>query len=749
MATELRVHGVSGAPAEEVLDRPWVGRVAGDNDAGFYRPRPETHATTGPGGAELEAYRWGNLTSGAAARALWLILLPFTLANMTVWLRPPAGRDGRAVVRGLCRLFAVSLTATFVLTVVGVALDLIAWQCATPGSDCLRRRSWLRPFFTGFFEPTNRRLALAALVPLGVIALLWELARRSWARYESFRPTGERADGDGLASPTFWQGRIQVGRLRALHIAAALATVDAVLLYVLVRRDRAGGFAGVDLGPLSASAARAIGVLLCVLTGVVLGVCAAALLARGMVSRDEPARWAGPAVRAVRWTAVGVTVATLGYALLPRARWPTMGALPGYGPLVTGLFAVQVGLLSALLLVVAVQVGAARRYGLLREPLLGGFGAPVVGSIGLGLGIAFSAGVTYRVADYLDGAAVPSPADWADQPARLRLEPPLSFQWAAIGFLVATIVVLLVYAWVRLVTVRRLRAGARAATDEDFPGGRARNPARAAAVDDAVAGARATDHIGRAIGVAWGILAVGVLVATCLALAGVGPVQLAPSGSPGARMLHTLTNAGTYLISLTVIALVILGVQAYRKQRVRRIVGVVWDLATFWPRAAHPLGVPCYAERAVPELANRAAWLATERGGVVLSGHSQGSVLAATAVLQVPRSARSGAALLTYGSPLRRLYGRAFPAYFHDGVFEEISGALDHGQPRWVNLWRRTDAIGGPVAPGGRDVRVVDPIAFDPPPGDRVPPVIAGHFDYQLSPAFAVELTALLDRLRR
>ncbi|GAA1787149.1 hypothetical protein GCM10009682_06480 [Luedemannella flava] len=748
MATELRVHGVNGAPAEEVLDRPWVGRVAGDTEAGFYRPRPETHATTGPGGADLEAYRWGSLTSGAAARAAWLLLLPFTLANVTVWLRPPAGPGGRAVVRGLCRLFALSLTVTFVLTIVGAAMDLVAWQCASPGTGCMAGRPWLRGLFTGFFVPPGRRLALGALAPIGVIAVLWALGRGTWARYESFRPAGARPDGDGLASPTFWHGRVPVGRLRALHIAVALATVDAVLLWVLVRHDRAGGFAGVDLGPLSASAARAIGVLLGVLTMVVLVGCALVLLTRGMMSRDAPARWAGSAVRAARGTALALTAASLGYALLPRAPWRATGALPGYGRLVTWLFAAQLLVLAALAVVVAVQIGAARRYGRLRDPLLGGFGTPIVGSLGLGLGVAFSAGLTYRVADYLDRAASPSPADWARPVARVRLEPPLSFQWAALGFLVGVVVAVLAYTWVRTVTMPRLRAGARAATDEDFPGGRSRDPARAADIDDAIVGARATDHIGGTVGVAWGVLAVGVLAATGLALAGLGPVQLAPSGSAGADLLHALTTAGTYLINLTALALVLLGVQAYRHQRVRRVVGVIWDVATFWPRAAHPLGVPCYAERAVPELAHRAAWLAG-RGGVVLSGHSQGAVLVAAAVLQLPADARPGTAMLTYGSPLRRLYGRAFPAYFHDGVFGELAEAVGGGEPRWRNLWRRTDAIGGPVAPGGLDVRLVDPLAFDPPPGDRVAPAIAGHFDYQLSPAFAAQVTALLDRLRR
>jgi hypothetical protein len=326
--------------------------------------------------------------------------------------------------------------------------------------------------------------------------------------------------------------------------------------------------------------------------------------------------------------------------------------------------------------------------------------------------------------------------------------------------------------------MRRLTRDARQATDQDFPGGRARSPGRAAAIDAAVANARLTDHLDRVIGVAWAVVAVGAVAATGLALSGVGPVELAPSGSAGARVLHYLINAGTYLISLTILGMLLLGVQAYRNERVRRIVGVVWDLATFWPRAAHPLGVPCYAERAVPELAHRGAWLATDGGGVVYSGHSQGAVLVAAAVLQVPEAARPGTALLTYGSPLRRLYARAFPAYLNDAVFAGISDAVaDVDGPRWTNLWRRTDPIGGPqggtpgvtdtpdaaggaaapaggdpvtgpAAPGGPDVRFVDPVAFDPPPGDLTPPSVEGHFNYQFSPGFAARVAALLARLR-
>src|SRR2546430_3912494 len=156
MAIELRVHGVSGSPATGVLDRPWLGRVAGDNDSGFYRPlpfwsdpsagprrplpfwsdssagprrpRPEIGGATGPGGATLEGYSWGSLTSGAAARALWLLLLPFMFANVALWLRPPAmkrtARWRPGAYRTIARLFAASLTGTFVLALAGVSLDL-------------------------------------------------------------------------------------------------------------------------------------------------------------------------------------------------------------------------------------------------------------------------------------------------------------------------------------------------------------------------------------------------------------------------------------------------------------------------------------------------------------------------------------------------------------------------------------------------------------------------------------------------
>jgi hypothetical protein len=740
--TELRVHGVSGSPAEDMLDRPLISRVAGDGEAGFFRPRPEYGATLGPGGARLEAYRWGNLTSGTAARALWLLLLPFTLANVPMWLRPPATGAGRRVVHGLCRMFALTMSGTFTLAAVGVSLDLVAWQCAAPGTQCVQRRPWLGFLFTGFFEPTGRRLALAMLGPILVIVVLWVLAIRSWARYESFDMPERNVEGDGLATPSFWDGRAQVGRLRSLHIAAMFATVNAVALFVLLRHDTGtDAYAGVRLADVPPSTVVDIGRGLFYAALIVIGLVVLCLLLPFMVDRVSKSRPASVTAKGLRWLALLLTALTMAYAVLPRAPWPTAGPLPGYAGTVTKLFAAQTAILALLLLVVLLQRHRAK------GALLGGFGTPVIASLGLGLGAAFSAGVSYRAADYLDGNAVPSPAEFGAEPQLQALQPPVQYQWAAIGFVFMVLVALIGALWVKIATKPLLQRRARSDTNDDYPGGRQRDRGRAEVIDEAIANARLTDHVSRTFGVVWFVVAGAGVVATTFALLDIGPVQLAPSGSVAARTLSFVSNAGTYLISLSVLLLVFLGVQTYRNARVRRTVGVIWDLGTFWPRAAHPLAPPCYAERVVPELVHRATWLAKEQGGVVLSGHSQGSVLVAATVLQLPPDAKPHTALLTYGSPLARLYQRAFPNYFGPKVIGDIAGSVGsvNGQARWVNLWRATDPIGGPIGAGDR--RLADPIAFDPLPGERLAPAVAAHSGYQVTAQFEQAMSDLVGLL--
>ena len=237
---ELRVHGVTGTPAEQMLDRQIIGHVAGDGEAGFFRPRAEYGAAHihGPGGARLEAYRWGNLTAGAAARAL-LVADASVHAGQRRDVDASAGdRRGQGIVRGLTPHVRPDDDRHIHAGRRGrrarprrLAVRRHAGQPVHRGEavDAVRLHGLLRA------DRTAARADGAGADRL--VCLLWCLARRTWARYESFAMPEVSPEGDGLATPTFWDGRAQVSRLRSLHMAAAFAIIDAVLVYVLMRHD--------------------------------------------------------------------------------------------------------------------------------------------------------------------------------------------------------------------------------------------------------------------------------------------------------------------------------------------------------------------------------------------------------------------------------------------------------------------------------------------------------------------------------
>jgi hypothetical protein len=127
----------------------------------------------------------------------------------------------------------------------------------------------------------------------------------------------------------------------------------------------------------------------------------------------------------------------------------------------------------------------------------------------------------------------------------------------------------------------------------------------------------------------------------------------------------------------------------------RRRIGVLWDVGTFWSRSYHPLAPPCYAERAVPDLQRRLWWIHDNNGHVLLAGHSQGSVLAAAALIQpkcLPEDNQT--ALATFGCPLGKRYSWGFPAYVNEEV---LSGIIYEGSPGWLNFYYPTDPIAGRV----------------------------------------------------
>ncbi|MEU7975876.1 hypothetical protein AB0B48_27960 [Micromonospora sp. NPDC049089] len=721
---ELRVHGVSGASAAQVLDLQQTAQVAGDRSGGFYRPRPRYSESTGEHGVTLEAYRWGDLPSGTVARTLAVVfLLPFMLVNVAIWMRPANPRS-EAVVKSLCRVLALTLTVLYVLAIVGVALDLVGWKClASP--DCLAGRSWLS-WLGG--RPVGLRLAVLALVPAAAIGLIWRVSCRPGRTFEAFREPDQGTSAPRLGTVGQWDAEPLVGRLRAIHVTAAFATLDLALL--LAR---------------AASDASATTIALTAMTGVILTGCVALLCTPPLMDRAPGDKRLDRVTRTLRTAAILLTVAVVAHVLTSPQPWPEERALPGYDPTLAGLFVSQTTLLVALGVVLLWH--RRREHG--ATPLFG-LGALVVAATGISMAVAYSAELVYRVADYLDRDVSTGEG--------IASGPPRAYTWAIFGFFRALLVTVIATGLVVLISRRgRRRAGA-AIVARDFPDPPPEAGHRLRQVRDAIARARFTEKL-VPLAVLYGCLAGLATATTTVGLLGQFPGDVIEQtlGLPADAVTFGIA-VGSWTIAAIILGLIIGGIFAYRTEPYRRYIGVLWDLGTFWPRAAHPFSPPCYSERAVPELARRITYLVERGDAVLLTGHSHGSVLLAATVLQLPPQIGDRVALLTHGSPLRRLYARLFPAYVDDTALHEIGRRVDW---RWVNLWRDTDPIGGWIfspntspAPATTDDpatsvdrRQRDPVDVVAPPGDSVAPPIHGHWPGESDEPFIEAVQELVRRL--
>ncbi|HLY34309.1 MAG TPA: hypothetical protein VKQ07_07240 [Jatrophihabitantaceae bacterium] len=269
-----------------------------------------------------------------------------------------------------------------------------------------------------------------------------------------------------------------------------------------------------------------------------------------------------------------------------------------------------------------------------------------------------------------------------------------------------------------------------------------------------------------------------------------------PSKSSGAdAFAGWVLGSGMWVLGAT--GVLIIGLAAGGKAVGNaRPLGLLWDLTCFLPKAAHPFGPPCYAERVVPELLARyEEWLTVDGESpapgaippartIVLSAHSLGSVLAVASVfalLPAPPEDDSGVAevgaisLLTYGSQLRGYFGRILPDLLGPDVLghlpsraadlfarEEMTTSIEDeddlpdtppadslrallgGKPgtggRWISLWHRTDYIGFPVvryrnSPVDRYAEEVDDTGYMLK--------VLTHSDYPRTPAYAQALRDL------
>jgi hypothetical protein len=136
----------------------------------------------------------------------------------------------------------------------------------------------------------------------------------------------------------------------------------------------------------------------------------------------------------------------------------------------------------------------------------------------------------------------------------------------------------------------------------------------------------------------------------------------------------------------------------------------VLDVFSFWPLSVQPCVPPSYAQFAVRDLRRRIRHhlllppvvpapaveepVPDDAPRVVLSAHSQGSLIAIATLLWLSEAERSRVALVTYGSQLQVAFPRGFPAYVDFRLLRLVRARLGN---RWINLYRETDPIAGPV----------------------------------------------------
>ncbi|WP_179535873.1 hypothetical protein [Actinopolyspora biskrensis] len=676
---ELRVHGILGTKPQDLTDSVASVDVAGDGIGRIVRPADRLlRPVSGPDLAagertvprSIEGYVWGDMTSGGS-KALWALLFPFALANMAHWMLPPTDAGSRAVrslgaaLRAGMRLTALLLTMLFIAHLTVLSLDLLASQCLRPGSGCLGAVP------DGLRTAESPRSILAMVLVAAVVLGMSRLSAMSWrVCTPSTSEAGQHAQDPKLPGAGVVRDPA-TSALRILHIVAGLCTMVLTAL---------GGF--------SASAdPRWVGAA--VLTGLcVLGVLA---LDDPTDSDHRPDNRFRRAVRSAlsRYTRIPlVSVAALLVLVTAPATDPLNGPLAGSGS-VTG--SLTLGLLLScgyvgLLLIPTVLLSRSswRRLPKKLRPWAGGwFAAPVL-LIACLLGAGFGAGLTLTTRQALGG----------DEPRLPSSYDTVTLLWGtSTALLVLAGLVIVPWAWVRW--WRALQADSAVSPEVGLlhagRSGDQRSSERAWKWAELQRG-----HGHRLVLVLAGALCAGAVLASVLRL-------WAPQPPDWARWLMflgvgTLATLAAFLLRTVYLAV--------RRPGTARALGVLCDLTLFWPREAHPVVPPCYALKVIPELVNRAReHLSDPHTRVVLSGHSQGSLLASVATarllhgLDEPDRERVG--LVTAGSQLQWAYTRGFPDVLGHGSQRELAGSL---RGRWRSLCRGTDPLGGAVTTWSRQV---------------------------------------------
>lgn len=665
---ELRVHGVMGTRPESLVSAVAAVDVAGDGLGRIVQPadrllRPAPGPILRAEGQSIprvvEGYSWGGMTSGGWAKAAWAVLFPFALANVAHWMLPPLPSGHRTArvlgvaCRTLLRLAAVLLTVLLVTQAAVVSLDLLAAQCLAPGSPCLAGTvpDWLRETYLVRPAIGLVPVLLTIYVLHRISCVAWEVDAGANPRNPPPTPPNTRVQLPGtnlVADP-------DTPTLRALHLVAALATVALLPL---------GGLFTMPADPLPAALWTLALILL-------------ALAFTGVVLLDDPRgatpgrggawlrRALGPWTRRALYLTGVLLVAAAAASRDPLRLTATETTVETIAATL-----IVVVVLFAVLLVPSARIARREWRSRPRElrPWAGGWMAAPVLAVSALLGGGFGAGLGIAVRQLLGTEGMEVPAGYT----------PVTLLWGAGAVL--GLVVALVTAPFALAKLRSI------------------DSAEARLLGSPVREWRMAgwfrQHLHHVVLACSGALSAGVTVAIYLRLTGI-PDWLAPLTAVGVLALGAL--AGGLLRAVY---------NAARATESGRQLGVLADLACFWPREAHPIVPPCYAVKVAPEVAARAvSHLADPGTRVVLIGESHGSLLVAVAAarllnsLNEPERRRIG--VVTVGSQLQWAYTRAFPAVLPFTALGTLAAELG---TRWRSLCRGTDLVGGAVSTWRRQV---------------------------------------------
>ena len=694
---EIRVHGVSGTPPREMLHTDPIPRLDGDKYTRVFRKRPSLDATHGSGRPfNTEAFHWGSLTTGHWLTSLWILLAPFAFANVAGWMALRRSAPHRSVIR-LAGLALTSLLVAQMGYVVLAAPILYATNNSWGESAMAILRTGTALGYVLLFGALVLRLSTQShFDPLSYaerFRLLFS-PRLSAMKPPNQPDSGGWADPAAakVAGPVMWQVHSIVHRLRRVHYA----TGQFVVVLILAGVVDSNAMRWLAVSGLAAT------VLLIVLTSVTPESRPVLFFTAWITIASEGVALAAVAVLTLHTgtldlDAIHRTTFHIAIALGATSAMAIIGGVPGIGALTIatflgGAFGVGAGLvaedtlsigehlvaqggawvLPASLIFVLFVALVAVLLTYLGPPELSGDGffsritTRITRRSRFLLMSAAGFGLIAGMAAVVQGCIT---TDGLCQPDSLTTFP--GSDTAVFGLLTAVLVLLAV----------RIRAN---------------KPVAAA-----------------------------LIAISAAAVAWIGITDPAIGSFTPRSYLEALPLSRTVIFVAPIFAIGRSVLGAYRQGASSRKVGVVWDVASFWPRWFHPLAPPAYGPKVVTELRKL-----LEKGDVdILAAHSQGSVIAVVATHQASL-AGSGmpSGVITYGSPIRLLYTKLFPDTGIDELVNDLPPKLRRG---WVNLWRVDDPIGGEPL-GGSVESLLDNIG-------------TGHFGYELGKTYRETRDRLVD----